>query len=381
MPTLRLDKVSLSFGLSPLLDRVDLQVRKGERVCLLGRNGEGKSSLLRLISRQISADSGEVWIRPGTRVAMLDQDVAADSDDSVLDVVRSGTNAANASMSIGKPTYWSIRSFRGCDSTARRACRSVRRLAPARAARARAGRGARSAVARRADQSPRHRGDRRGSRISCSGLPARCCSSATTGRSCGGWRRASSNSTAASSSAGPAATTTTCVQKRAALEVEARHAALFDKKLAQEEVWIRQGVEARRTRNEGRVRALEELRRQRRRAAGSGRSASRRTCRRRRARANWCSRRDGMSYAVDGQHAHRGLVAARDARRPHRHHRPERLRQDHADQAAGRRARSPPPARSVAAPGSSRRTSTSSATSSIRRPRSWTTSPAAAATR
>src|SRR6202035_1986027 len=54
------------------------------------------------------------------------------------------------------------------------------------------------------------------------------------------------------------------VQKRAALEVEAKHAALFDKKLAQEEVWIRQGVQARRTRNEGRVRALEQLRIQRR---------------------------------------------------------------------------------------------------------------------
>jgi ATP-binding cassette subfamily F protein uup len=50
------------------------------------------------------------------------------------------------------------------------------------------------------------------------------------------------------------------VQKRAALEVEAKHAALFDKKLAQEEVWIRKGVQARRTRNEGRVRALEQLR-------------------------------------------------------------------------------------------------------------------------
>jgi ATP-binding cassette subfamily F protein uup len=54
------------------------------------------------------------------------------------------------------------------------------------------------------------------------------------------------------------------VQKRAALEVEAKHAALFNKKLAQEEVWIRKGVEARRTRNEGRVRALEQLRIQRR---------------------------------------------------------------------------------------------------------------------
>src|ERR1700744_1209283 len=48
--------------------------------------------------------------------------------------------------------------------------------------------------------------------------------------------------------------------KRAALEVEAKHAALFDKKLAKKEVWIRKGVEARRTRNEGRVRALKQLR-------------------------------------------------------------------------------------------------------------------------
>ena len=55
MPTVRLDKVSLSFGLKPLLDHVDLQIRKGERVCLLGRNGEGKSSLLQLITRQLAA--------------------------------------------------------------------------------------------------------------------------------------------------------------------------------------------------------------------------------------------------------------------------------------------------------------------------------------
>ena len=79
MPTARLDKVSLSFGLKPLLDNVSLQIRKGERVCLLGRNGEGKSSLLQLITRQIVPDSGEVWVRPGARVASLAQDVSAGS--------------------------------------------------------------------------------------------------------------------------------------------------------------------------------------------------------------------------------------------------------------------------------------------------------------
>jgi ATP-binding cassette subfamily F protein uup len=80
------------------------------------------------------------------------------------------------------------------------------------------------------------------------------------------------------------------LQKRAALEVEAKHAALFDKKLAQEEVWIRQGVEARRTRNEGRVRALERLRivrRERRERIGSVELRAQDP----RRPANWCSRR------------------------------------------------------------------------------------------
>jgi len=96
MPIVRLDKVSLSFGLKPLLDRVDLQVRKGERVCLLGRNGEGKSSLLRLIGREMTPDSGEVWVRPGARVASLAQEVAAPSDQTVADVVRGGAASAAA---------------------------------------------------------------------------------------------------------------------------------------------------------------------------------------------------------------------------------------------------------------------------------------------
>src|SRR5260370_26460706 len=92
MPTARLDKVSLSFGLKPLLDNVALQIRKGERVCLLGRNGEGKSSLLRLIAGTIVPDSGEVWVRPGAKVASLAQEVSSSTDESVLDVVTGGTS-------------------------------------------------------------------------------------------------------------------------------------------------------------------------------------------------------------------------------------------------------------------------------------------------
>ncbi len=95
MPTARLDKVSLSFGLKPLLDDAALQIRRGERVCLLGRNGEGKSSLLQLITRQIVPDSGEVWVRPGARVASLAQEVSPASDATVRDVVMSGFEPAS----------------------------------------------------------------------------------------------------------------------------------------------------------------------------------------------------------------------------------------------------------------------------------------------
>ena len=127
MPTVRLDKVSLSFGLKPLLDDADLQIRKGERVCLLGRNGEGKSSLLQLITRQIAPDSGEVWVRPGARVASLAQEVSPASDALVRDVVMSGFDDARLRR----------RGARGARRLAGRAAGGSSHLAPA----ARSGRG------------------------------------------------------------------------------------------------------------------------------------------------------------------------------------------------------------------------------------------------
>ena len=95
MPIARLDKVSLAYGLRPLLDCVDLQVRRGERLCLLGRNGEGKSSLLKLIAGEVKADSGEVWVRPGARVAVLAQEMGVLPDQRVEEVVAAGL-ASNA---------------------------------------------------------------------------------------------------------------------------------------------------------------------------------------------------------------------------------------------------------------------------------------------
>src|SRR3954454_16736149 len=74
MALLSLRDVSLSFGGPRLLDHVDWQIERGERVCLLGRNGEGKSTLLKLIAGRIGPDEGEV-IRPqGLRIAQLPQE-------------------------------------------------------------------------------------------------------------------------------------------------------------------------------------------------------------------------------------------------------------------------------------------------------------------
>jgi ATP-binding cassette subfamily F protein uup len=262
MPVVRLDRVSLSFGRKPLLDDVVLHLRKGERVCLLGRNGEGKSSLLNLITRQLVPDNGEVWVRPGVRVASLAQEVPPAGDAAVRDVVLGGAEVG----ATGED--WQIQL---------QVDQVVARL----------------------------------------GLPADALMSSLSG----GWRRRVMLGRALVAEpdvllldeptnhldidtiawlenmmlefAGalffishdrafvrrlatkiveldrgrlrvwPGGYDDYVVQKRAALETESKHAALFDKKLAQEEVWIRKGVEARRTRNEGRVRALEQLRIQR----------------------------------------------------------------------------------------------------------------------
>ena len=69
MPLIRLDNVSLNFGTHVLLDAVDFQITKGERIGLLGRNGAGKTTFMKLIAGAIQPETGERWLRPNTRVA------------------------------------------------------------------------------------------------------------------------------------------------------------------------------------------------------------------------------------------------------------------------------------------------------------------------
>ena len=82
--------VSWGFGELPLLENITFQIAKGERVCLVGRNGVGKSTLLKLLGGEILPDSGDIRRRQGISVAALEQDVPAGFDGTIFDVVAEG---------------------------------------------------------------------------------------------------------------------------------------------------------------------------------------------------------------------------------------------------------------------------------------------------
>jgi ATP-binding cassette subfamily F protein uup len=96
MPLLTLQDVSLAFGHLPLFEGANLQIDARERIALIGRNGAGKSSLLRLISGEIPPDGGTIWRSPGLRVSRLDQDVPAAGARSVFDEVADGLGELGA---------------------------------------------------------------------------------------------------------------------------------------------------------------------------------------------------------------------------------------------------------------------------------------------
>src|SRR5262245_29143567 len=90
MPLLRLDNISHAYGHVPLLAHVDFQVDAGERVCLIGRNGTGKTTLFRVISGSVVPDEGEIWRMETLRVAHLEQEVPPDTDQTIFETVAAG---------------------------------------------------------------------------------------------------------------------------------------------------------------------------------------------------------------------------------------------------------------------------------------------------
>jgi ABC transport system ATP-binding/permease protein len=90
MPLVALDHIQMAYGHLPLLDDASLQLDARERVCVIGRNGTGKSTLLQIIAGEVQPDAGTVWRQPGIRIARLVQDVPLSTDRTVAEVVAEG---------------------------------------------------------------------------------------------------------------------------------------------------------------------------------------------------------------------------------------------------------------------------------------------------
>jgi len=91
MPIIKLENITLDFGHGALLDKADLQITSKDKICLVGRNGTGKTSLLKLIQGQIQPDSGNLWIKSHLRIATLEQQIPDDLEGyTIFDLVASG---------------------------------------------------------------------------------------------------------------------------------------------------------------------------------------------------------------------------------------------------------------------------------------------------
>ncbi|MBD8494144.1 ATP-binding cassette domain-containing protein [Pseudomonas syringae] len=289
MTLLKFSDVSLAFGAMPLLDKVSWQIARGERVCIIGRNGTGKSSMLKLVKDSQKPDEGSIWRAPGLKIGELPQELPEADERTVFDVVAEGLDGVGALLA----QYHHLAQNCVTEDDLNQLMHVQQELE------ARDGWRLQQVV---------------DSTLSRLQLPA----DKTLAELSGGWRRrvllaqalvcepdlllldeptnhldigaiawleealkdfqgAVLFITHDRSFLQNLATrileldrgglidwngdyASFLVHKEAMLSAEETANALFDKRLAQEEVWIRQGIKARRTRNEGRVRALKALR-------------------------------------------------------------------------------------------------------------------------
>ncbi|OAI21515.1 ATP-binding cassette domain-containing protein [Methylomonas koyamae] len=293
MPLIRLNNVSIAFGVHALLDDASFQLDAGERVGLLGRNGEGKSTLMKIIAGQIAPDHGEIWKQPELRLAWLEQSPTLNADETIYEAVAGGLGELGRLIA----RYHELLSHMDGSEQGLQALGEVQHKLEA-------------------DNGWEFQ-TRVEAVLSRLQLPA----DVKIGSLSGGWKRRVALARALVVDpevllldeptnhldfesiawleeqilAFPGAVMFVThdraflqklatriidldrgqltswagnyqdylVRKAAALEDEANQNAEFDKKLAKEEAWIRQGIKARRTRNEGRVRALKKLRAER----------------------------------------------------------------------------------------------------------------------
>ena len=298
MPLIQLSQVSLAYGHVPLLNHVDLVIEPGERIGLIGRNGTGKSSLLRLIDGAATADDGKLWRSPGLKLASVSQEPAFEPGLSVFEAVAEGlgqgtrllvdyhatAHALTAAHDAGAPADPALmerlhelqEALDASDgwSLEHKVATTLSRLqldADRLVADLSGGLKKRVALARALvlapellllDEPTNHLDV-----AAIEWLEQMLLSFSGSVLFVTHDRRFLDNVATRiieldrghlSSYSGNFSVYQR--EKAAALETEAVHGRKFDKFLAQEEVWIRKGIEARRTRNEGRVRRLEALR-------------------------------------------------------------------------------------------------------------------------
>ncbi|WP_448681991.1 ATP-binding cassette domain-containing protein [Pseudomonas nicosulfuronedens] len=292
MTLLKLTDVSLAFGTTPLLDKVSWQIGRGERVCIIGRNGTGKSSMLKLVKGEQKPDDGDIWRAPSLKIGELPQELPRADDRTVYDVVAEGLAEVGELLAQYHHLSMHIESEEDLNKLAR-----VQQDLEARD------------------------GWRLGQLVDTTLSRLQLPADKTLAELSGGWRRRVLLAQALVAEPDlllldeptnhldigaiawlenaladfPGAVlfithdrsflqavatrileldrghlidwngdyASFLVHKEQELAAEEAANALFDKRLAQEEVWIRQGIKARRTRNEGRVRALKAMRNER----------------------------------------------------------------------------------------------------------------------
>jgi ATP-binding cassette subfamily F protein uup len=266
MALLSLRDVSIAFGGPALLSKVSFSLERGERVCVIGRNGEGKSTLLKIIAGELLADTGEVMRTQGARVASLRQDVPQGWTGTVEDIVAGGFDDLPSGDAALED--WEIQ-IRVNKITTRLSLDPYADFNSLSGGRKRRVLLARALVTEPdillLDEPTNHLDVRSITWIEdfLLGWNGTLLFISHDRRFLGNLATRLVEVDRGQLRSYPGNYEAYLERKAEQLSAEGHQNAVFDKKLAQEEVWIRQGIKARRTRNEGRVRDLEQLRRER----------------------------------------------------------------------------------------------------------------------